>query len=276
MQNWWLLVIGAAVAGTLGALVALWASGRVWRNVRRLAARSKGHDHLAELGRLSGGLAHEIKNPLSTINVNLRLLAEDIARFDDEEHRRWLRRLHGVQEESDRLRSILDDFLRYAGKHEISLAEHDLRTIVGELIDFFAPQADDAHVLIRSSLPEQPVLCLLDEKLIKQALLNLMINAMQAMDSGGELLIKVSALRDHAILEVIDTGKGISREDIGRVFEVYYSTKKRGTGLGLPTTRRIILEHGGTIRLESEIGKGTRFIISLPMNAAKPPQGRKK
>jgi two-component system sensor histidine kinase HydH len=276
MQNWWLLVIGATVAGPLGAVVALWASRRLWRNVRRLAARNRGHDQLAELGRLSGGLAHEIKNPLSTINVNLRLLAEDIARHDDEEHRRWLRRLHGVQEESDRLRTILDDFLRYAGKYEMSLAEHDLRAIIGELIDFFAPQAEDAHVVIRSSLPEQPVLCLLDEKLIKQALLNLMINAIQAMDSGGELLIKVATQRDQAIVEVIDTGKGITPEDVARVFEVYYSTKKRGTGLGLPTTRRIIIEHGGTIRLESEIGKGTRFIIALPMDPAKPPRNSKR
>lgn len=276
MQNWWMLVIGATVAGPLGAVVALWVSRRVWRNVRRLTARNRGHDHLAELGRLSGGLAHEIKNPLSTINVNLRLLAEDIARHDDEEHRRWLRRLHGVQEESDRLRTILDDFLRYAGKYEMSLAEHDLRSLVGELIDFFAPQADDAHVVIRSSLPDQPVPCMLDEKLIKQALLNLMINGIQAMEDGGELLIKVATQRDQAIVEVIDTGRGISPEDVGRVFEVYYSTKKRGTGLGLPTTRRIVLEHGGTIRLESEIGKGTRFIIALPLNTAKPAQGRKK
>ena len=188
MAMWW-MVLGAALAGPMGALVAFWAARRTWRNARRLAARAKGQDHLAELGRLAGGLAHEIKNPLSTINLNLHLLAEDIARHDDDEHGRWGRRLTSVQEETDRLRTILDDFLRYAGRYELTLAPTDLRRLVSELVDFFAPQTEIAHVLLRPSLPDGPVTCAVDEKLIKQALLNLMINAVQAMSEGGELLV---------------------------------------------------------------------------------------
>jgi len=268
MANWWWLLVGAAIAGPIGMAVALLATRRAWRNARRLAARARGHDHLAELGRIAGGLAHEIKNPLSTINVNLRLLAEDLARHRDDEHQRWLRRLGGVQEETDRLRTILDDFLRYAGKYEMVFAPADLRRVVSELIDFFGPQAADAHVVIRSALPDGPVRCEVDEKLLKQALLNLMINAVQAMDKGGELLMKVDGGADRATVEVIDTGPGIAPEEVPRIFEVYYSTKKRGTGLGLPTTRRVIREHGGSIRLESEPGKGTRFVICLPLTAA--------
>jgi two-component system sensor histidine kinase HydH len=265
MTNWWLLVVGATAAGPLGALLALWLTRRTRRRKIEAAAKAKAHDHLAELARLAGGLAHEIKNPLSTINVNLRLLSEDLARRDDDEHRRWLRRLRTVRNESDRLKTILDDFLRYAGKYELSMRPADLRRIVGELVDFFAPQADDARVVLRSALPEGRVPCHLDEDLLKQALINLMINAVQAMDGGGELLVQVAARDAQATVEVIDTGCGIPPDRLERIFDVYYSTKKGGTGLGLATTRRIIREHGGTIRLESEPGKGTRFVISLPL-----------
>ncbi|MGB2822449.1 MAG: ATP-binding protein [Phycisphaerae bacterium] len=269
MAQWWML-LGAGLAGPLGALAALWFTRRTWRSARKLAARAKGYDHLTELGRLAGGLAHEIKNPLSTINVNLRLLAEDIVRYHDNEHQRWLRRLQGVQGEADRLKTILDDFLKYAGKYELSAAPVDMRRVVCELVDFFTPQAADGHVLLRSSLPDQPVICRVDEKLMKQALLNLMINAVQAMDQGGELLMKVAAERGQGIVEVIDTGPGIPADEIERIFEVYYSRKKRGTGLGLPTTGRIVQEHAGSIRVESEPNKGTRFIIALPLEPAAP------
>ena len=264
------MLVAAVLAGPLGAVVALWFARRTWRSARKLAARAKGYDHLAELGHLAGGLAHEIKNPLSTINVNLRLLAEDLARHGDEEHQRWLRRLQGVQEESARLKTILDDFLKYAGKYELSMRSVDLRRLVSELVDFFTPQAADAHVLLRSAPADQPVVCRVDEKLMKQALLNLMINAVQAMDAGGELLVKVAAQRGRGVVEVIDTGPGMAPDEVGRIFEVYYSTKKGGTGLGLPTTRRIIQEHGGGIRAESEPGKGTRFVIVLPLQTPQP------
>jgi len=234
--------------------------------MRRRSVRARGQDHLAELGRLAGGLAHEIKNPLSTINLNLRLLGEDLARGNEEQQRRWLRRLQGVQEESNRVKTILDDFLRYAGKYEMSAAPTDLRQVVGEICDFFAPQAEDAKVVMRSCLPDGPVVCRIDGNLFKQALLNLMINAVQAMSGGGELIIRVSRTGDSGVVEVIDTGPGIPPEQVDRVFDVYHSTKKHGTGLGLPTSRRIVHEHRGAIRLESEAGKGTRFVVSLPLS----------
>ena len=133
-------------------------------------------------------------------------------------------------------------------------------------MDFFGPQADDARVVMRSSLPDQPVVCNVDAKMIKQAFLNLMVNAVQAMSEGGELLIKVSTQRGRAVVEVIDTGPGMPPEQLDRAFEVFYSSKKHGTGMGLPTARRIIREHHGTIRAESEVGKGTRFILALPLH----------
>ena len=264
MNLWW-AAAGAVLSCPLWIALTLWVCRRTWRTARRLSARAKGREQLVELGRLAGGLTHEIKNPLSTINVNLKLLAEDLARAGGDMHRRWLRRLEHVQREADRLKEILDDFLRYAGKYELQLESADIRRLVAELTDFFAPQADAAHVVMRTSLPPSALRLDVDPRLFKQAVLNLMINATQAMPDGGELLIRVAEQRGEAVIEVIDTGGGMTADQLDRIFEVYYSTKKGGSGLGLPTTRRIVREHHGTIRVQSEPGKGTRFVISLPL-----------
>jgi len=228
------------------------------------------HEKIIELSQLAGGLAHEIKNPLSTINMNLSLLAEDLAHRpgppDAKTHdARMLRRLAAVQAEAARLKDILDDFLRYAGRMELTRERADLRRVVQELTDFFAPQADAARVVLRTQTPEQPVRVDVDVNLVKQALLNLMINGLQAMPEGGELMLKISTQPGACCLEVIDTGVGIPPENLPRVFGVYYSTKTGGTGLGLATTQRIIREHGGTIRVQSEPDKGTRFLVQLPL-----------
>ena len=264
MSAWWML-IGGVLAGPIWVALTVGATRRLWHSARRLTARAKGRERLIELGQLVGGLAHEIKNPLSTINVNLKLLSEDLDRFGDEQHRRLAIRLETVQIEANRIKEILDDFLRFAGKYELALSPVDVRRITEELLDFFAPQADAGGVVLRSTLPDEPIVCDVDANLIKQALLNLMVNAVQVMSAGGELLIRLSARKANAIVEVIDTGPGISEENLAKVFQVYFSTRPQVTGLGLPTTRWIVREHGGNITVESEPGKGTRFVIELPL-----------
>ena len=266
MSNWWWLAIGFLAAAPVWIALSAYRTRRVWRTTRRISARTKGREHLSELAQLAGGLAHEIKNPLSTINLNLKLLAEDLARSDDEDHQRWLRRLEHVQDEAARLRDILDDFLHFARGHKLDLETVPLQRIVGELVDFFAPQAQAAGVVLRTSLASEPVRCRADVDLLKQAVLNLMINAVQAMEpDGGELMIRVHAARGRGVVEVIDTGPGMEPDVRRQIFDVYYSTKKGGSGLGLPTTRRIVEEHHGSIRAESEPEKGTRFVLQLPL-----------
>ncbi|MFP4053066.1 MAG: sensor histidine kinase [Phycisphaerae bacterium] len=238
---------------------------RVFRDAQRLRRRAHGQEHLAEIGKLVGGLAHEIKNPLSTINLNLKLLTEDLADHEDEDHVRLRRRLLRVGEEVDRLRSILDDFLRFAGKVELQLHRVDMRDLVSELVDFFSPQADAARVVLRTSFPDEPVPCRVDANLIKQAVLNLLINAVQAMAEGGELMVHIRREGSSGIIEVVDTGPGMPPNVREKVFDIYYSTKKGGSGLGLPTTRRIIHEHNGKLHLETEPRCGTKFTIALPL-----------
>jgi signal transduction histidine kinase len=236
-------------------------------------------EHLAELGTLTGGLAHEIKNPLSAIKLNLQLLAEDFELAEDDVGRRHFKRLRRLQDEVQRLHDILGDFLRFVANQELQTEEVDLRQALEELIDFFRPQAEAARVVLRGLMPPQPVFVDVDVPLFKQAVLNLLINAVQAVSDGesrqgqpdpnwsrgGELILRLTTSLSKAVLEVIDTGPGIPQDVLPRIFDAYYSTRPGGTGLGLPTTRRIIRQHQGDLVAESEVGKGTRFRITLPM-----------
>lgn len=254
------LIIGLLVAAIAAAAIGAWA----YRRYIVLERRTVRAERLAELGTLTAGLAHEIKNPLSTIQLNLQLLQEDLP-AESIGGSRVHNRLRTVRQEASRLREILDDFLKYAGNLTLERESTDINVLVEDLCDFFAPQAAASKVNLRFTPSPTPVTLSVDSKLIKQALLNLMLNATQAMPSGGDLMIAVSVDVADARISVTDTGPGISADGVKRIFDAYYTTKKGGTGLGLPMTRRIAEEHGGRVAIESEPGKGTRFTISLPL-----------
>ncbi len=257
----WGILIGGATVGVLALLAGFWA----WRKFVLLERRARHAERLAELGTLTGGLAHEIKNPLSTVQLNLQLLEEDL-RADNPGPTRVLNRLTTVRNETARLRDILDDFLRYAGRIELDRKPTDLSSLLEELVDFFAPQAQSHRIQLRLNKSPESIVAPVDAKLIKQALLNLMLNAVQAMPRGGELMLTLSRNgTEDARIDVIDTGAGIPPESADKIFEAYYSTKRGGTGLGLPMAKRIADEHGGSLSVTSEPGKGTDFTLRLPM-----------
>jgi signal transduction histidine kinase len=255
------------------------------RRVRREHERLARLDQLAEMGKLAAGLAHELKNPLSTLKLNLQLLEEDLAGLPEaaagEVRPRSLARIGTLKKEADRLRHTLDDFLRFAGRLELRTSPVPLNRVVEELIDFIHPQAQAYKIRVLTALaPENPV-CPLDENLFKQALLNLLLNAIQAMppeccqERGAELLVRTLVSQNgsgqgggQAILYVSDTGVGIAKANLPHIFDAYFTTKKGGTGLGLPTTRRIIEEHHGMISVQSEPGRGTSFRVELPLAEA--------
>ena len=258
--------VGLMTGLTGSAVVATGAAVWLYRRFVLLERRTRQAERLAELGTLTSGLAHEIKNPLSTVQLNLQLLQEDLDPRNPL-FARVIRRLNTVQREAGRLKDILDDFLRYAGKLELDLQPVDLSELLTELVDFFAPQAQLSKVQARVRPSDQPVVASLDPKLIKQTVLNLMLNAVQAMgEKGGELILGASRHDGEALIDVIDTGPGISPEAIEQIFQAYYSTRRGGTGLGLAMSKRIIQEHGGKITVTSELGKGTDFTIHLPVN----------
>lgn len=257
-------VLGMAAGLLLSAIGAAVTGWLLYRRVLRLRSRAQRAERLAELGTLTGGLAHEIKNPLSTVQLNLQLLQEDLPR-DHPSYGRLAGRLETVNREVSRLGDILDDFLRYAGRIEVEPRPVELNTLLEELFDFFLPQAQLQKVQLRLSKSPQPITVEADPKLIKQAILNLMINAVHAMPSGGDLILSASNTGTHAHIDVIDTGVGIAPENQQKIFEAYHSIRKGGTGLGLAMTRRILEEHGGQVSLKSEVGKGSDFALHLPL-----------
>lgn len=255
-------------------LLAGWVSGLVvigftgwfgYRRYERLQQRARHAERLAELGTLTGGLAHELKNPLSTIQLNLQLLGEDLSP-DNPAYTRLLSRLGTVQKETSRLRDILDDFLRFAGRIELAKKPAELNEMLEELVDFFTPQAQLQRVQLRLRRSERPLVVPVDERLLKQAVLNLMINALQAMpESGGEVILSARPVDGRAVIDVVDTGRGMDSDTLARIFDAYYTTKHGGNGLGLAIANRIVQEHGGTIHVTSEPGKGSDFTLSFPL-----------
>lgn len=224
-------------------------------------------DQYTEIARLAGALAHEIKNPLSTIRLNMELLAEDLGEPQTPAVRRALKRVDVVHRECLRLQSLLDDFLSFAKVRRLHLEPSDLNHQVADVLDFFAPEARDAGVeIVRYLDPDLPYV-MIDREAFRQALLNLIINAMQAMSNGGQLVVRTAMHGDQAALYLIDTGCGMDDRTASRMFEAFFSTKPGGSGLGLPTTQKIIDAHGGRISVQSEVGRGTQFTVELPVPA---------
>ena len=217
----------------------------------------------AEISQLAGGLAHEIRNPLSTLSLNLDLLAEDFQDPESPRDRRIHQRVERLKREVQRLHDILENFLRFARVQELKLTPTDLNALIEELCDFYEPQASTLGIVVRTYFaPGLPRLAL-DADLLKQALLNLMLNAEHAMPEGGELIMTTRRDGRCVVLDVIDTGSGMSEDVRTHIFDPFYSTRPGGSGLGLPTTRKIIDAHGGAIEVQSVPGKGSQFSIRL-------------
>jgi signal transduction histidine kinase len=222
-------------------------------------------DQYTEIARLAGALAHEIKNPLSTIRLNMELLAEDFAGSENPRDRRTLAKVKVVQRECQRLQDLLDHFLDFAKVRSLSLEPANLNEQVRQVLDFFQPKARQSGIEVIDYLTSDLPTVLLDREAFRGSLLNLVLNAQQAMPDGGQLMVRTSVTGDGVALDLIDTGCGMDENTLRHIFEAFFSTKRGGSGLGLPTTRKIIEAHGGDIRVESEPGRGTKFTVKLPV-----------
>ena len=278
------LAVGVIIGVVTASVIAWRLVDRHLRRTRAAERRARSAGRMAELGAMTSGLAHEIKNPLSTIALNAQLLGEAIDELDVEEpdRGRLVRRAASLGREVERLRAILGDFLDYAGEIRLHRQPTDLNDVVGELVDFFLPQAERQGVRLRSDLPGEPVIAAIDVGQVKQAVLNLMLNATQAMSTAAdrgtqaELIMRTERVVDedhveHAVLHVTDTGPGMDPQTVARIFEPYFTTRSGGTGLGLPTARRLVEQHGGRIDVHSEPGRGTDFALYFPVSVPDSP-----
>ena len=224
---------------------------------------------VVEMAELAGGLAHELRNPLSTMMVNLKLLAEnlqdDSAGFEDV-RRRALLKVDVLRRQAERLQSLFDDFLNLATPYNLQRSPCDLNKVVLRLVEFFEPMLKSSGIVLDVSLGGEAITVNADEKLLSQALLNLVVNAQEAMPQGGTLTISIARNDSHAEICVADTGIGIAEKHRDRVLRPFFSTKSKGTGLGLSITRRIIQEHSGELTFRRHEPQGTMFTIRLPLS----------
>jgi len=221
-------------------------------------------DRYTEIAQLAGGLAHEIKNPLSTIRLNIELLAEDLEEIDSPQARRVFRKIDVVKRECKRLEELLNGFLNFACAHRLDLQPGDANRAIREVIGLFRPQAIESNIEVIEYLASDLPSVLLDPRSFHRALFNLVLNAQQAMPDGGELVIRTRSGGNEIAIDLIDTGCGMDAETLEHLFEAFFSTKKGGSGLGLATVSKIIEAHNGRIVVMSEPNYGTQFTIILP------------
>ncbi len=215
-----------------------------------------------DLRLLSRRLAHEIRNPLNAMNLHVQLLEEELTAMAAPPQSTQ-RRLQQLQHEIKRLDRILTDYQRYARLPAPEFVECHLDALLDDLLDFIEPETQHRGIKLVREIDKLPVI-LADPSQIRQGLLNLLLNANQAMPEGGQLTVRATSDGENVRIEIEDTGSGIPEEIQEKVFEPFYSTKEEGTGIGLPMAKYVIEAHGGNIKFRTQPDRGTTFSVSLP------------
>ena len=266
--------IGAGAA-VMVLLIAFFYVFRLLQRTRMLEAQAQMDDRLTFVGALAAGLAHEIRNPLNVLSMNLQMLEEEIAPRGDGVGDALIYTA-ALQGEISRLSRLVNNFLSYARPNQPRFESRDLNQVLKDLCLFVRPEFERRDLSLRQDFTPYLPPVEMDEAQIRQALLNILMNAAHILKAGGAVTVSSRVGPDGgAIVGVADDGPGIKEEDRERIFEIFYSSRGGGTGLGLPIAARIIESHGGTIVVESEPGRGARFIIKMPRRHAGP-EGRRE
>jgi signal transduction histidine kinase len=234
------------------------------KRVREMQLRQA--EGLAALTTLSAGVAHEIKNPLTSIDIHIQLMKKEIAKLEGEETKNMSNLLVIVKEEVDRLNSIVQDFLFAVRPMSMSTSMEDINEIVKEMAQFLQYEVEEQDIEFVLDLDEDLPRVLVDPKYLKQAFLNVIKNAIEAIHGKGEIHIKTESTEEGDVaVQIMDNGEGIPECRMGKIYDPYFTTKKFGSGLGLVIVYKIIKELGGTLKVKSKEGVGTRFSIELPI-----------
>ena len=231
---------------------------------RRTAQQTIESERLNALRLLAAGVAHEIGNPLNSLHIHLQLMERSVQKLRDDEKAELEQSIDVARSEVNRLDSIVTQFLKAIRPSRPQLRPENVNTIVEEAVRFFAPELQDREILVEQELRSDLPLLQLDRDQMKQAFYNVIKNSVEAMHRHGTLRIRTDLADTHVIVRFVDTGGGMSAENLGRVFEPYFTTKASGSGLGLLIVRRIVREHGGELSIESSEGRGVTLTIRLP------------
>jgi PAS domain S-box-containing protein len=232
---------------------------------RSREARLRRAESLASLTNMAANVAHEIKNPLGSISIHMQLIQRALTALSDERIEPIIENIEVVNEEIERLNRIVVDFMFAVQPMDTQLADSDLNSVVNELTTFVRVELEQAGIELVEQLEEELPTLELDEKYLKQALLNLVKNAISAMPEGGELLIATRHTGDEVELSISDTGVGMSDDVMAKIFEPYFTTREDGTGIGLTLVYKVVKEHMGDISVVSQPGKGSSFSLLFPV-----------
>ena len=232
---------------------------------RKDESRLRRAENLASLTTLAAGVAHEIKNPLGSISIQLQLLQKTLAKENKSSGKKTGKYFDVIKQEVDRLNRIVVDFLFAVRPMSLELREGDINRMISQIMEFVCVEMEQAKILCLLELDEELPKILMDERYMKQAILNLVTNARAAMPDGGVLTVATNHVEDEIRISICDTGIGISEENIVKIFEPYFTTKETGTGLGLTHVYKIIREHQGEIMVDSAPEQGSEFKIILPI-----------
>jgi PAS domain S-box-containing protein len=251
---------------TLGALLTL----HDVESVREIESDLELSRRLAAIGRLTAGVGHEVKNPINAIVVHLELMRNKLG---DSDHRA-MRHLEVIESEIQRLDRVVQTLVDFSRPVELQLKEQDLRRVVSAVLMLASAELETRDVHVQSDLPDRPVLAKVDADLLKQALLNVVLNGAQAMAEGGKLEVRLAEDGRMALLSIHDQGSGISSDVRDKIFDLYFTTKKDGSGIGLAMTYRIVELHNGSIEVESDATRGTTFILRFPLSTLQESRAR--
>lgn len=242
-------------------VAALAARDESLQSLQRMQIQS---ERLAAIGRMAAHVTHEVRNPLSSIGLNVELLEEELS-DPGPEAKELLRAIH---REIEHLTAITEEYLRVARLPNPHMEPEDLGDIARSMVLFLRPEFEAAGVTFELDVEPDLPLAALDETQIRQVLMNLVKNAREAMPEGGKIRVRVGAEGDVVVLRVADEGSGMTEEQRARIFDIFYTTKVGGTGLGLPLSQQIVVAHGGILRCESVAGQGTVFELRFPPKAS--------
>ncbi len=243
---------------SLGALLTL----HDLESMREIESELELSRRMAAIGRLTAGVGHEVKNPINAIVVHLELLRSKIDTGSSAS-----RHLEVIQTEIRRLDRVVQTLVDFSRPVELQLKEQDLRQIVSGVLMLASAELETRNITLKSEIPDHPVMVKVDADLFKQAILNVVINGAQSMSHGGDMSIQLVGDARMATLRVEDHGEGIPDKILPHIFDLYFTTKREGSGIGLAMTYRILQLHNGQIDVESRAGVGTTFIFTVPTSS---------